>query len=144
MAISCLIVGASERRRFLHLASLDAVLCRSSLQPPGRSSLYSAGTDGGSAADCLHVQPAETAELPKQARRKQGAARLDWQDVPLVEPRRQATASARGTPATCDARGASYTQNVDTADFVDQLYLTIKLTIRSIAASRKETLLHWC
>jgi len=50
MAIPRLMVGASERRRFCDLASLDAVLCRLSQQPAGRSSLYSAGTDAGSAA----------------------------------------------------------------------------------------------
>jgi hypothetical protein len=32
----------------------------------------------------------------------------------------------RGTPATCDAKGAAYSGNVDTADFVGLLYSTIK------------------
>jgi hypothetical protein len=35
----------------------------------------------------------------------------------------------RGTPATCDARGADHARNVDTADFVGPLYSTIKLAI---------------
>jgi hypothetical protein len=35
---------------------------------------------------------------------------------------------ARDT-ATCDARGAAYSRNVDTADLVGPLYSTIKLAI---------------
>ncbi len=47
-------------------------------------------------------------------------------------------------PATCDARGAAYSRNVDTADFVGPLYSTIKLAIWPVAASRAEMLLPWC
>ena len=63
----------------LHLAHSCAD-CHSS--QPGRSSLYSVGTDAGSAAGRLHIQPAETADLRKQARRNRYDGLSAWDRKP--------------------------------------------------------------